>query len=277
MKKRLSAFNYFGGKNSPKLLEFVLANLSLSNCYHMVDVFGGSAAIVLNYKQAKIRTFNDLNSDIYNFFKVLRESPEALLTQLELTPHCREDYETIKLADITCPLEKARCFFIKTVCSFGNTGALKPYNSWSYTVNDDRYRVSQSVARLLSKIDGLKNVVEELRLIQIEKRDFRKILEMYDGPNTTFYVDPPYLKSTRSGNIKYKHEIDESEHIELCSLLNKLQGQYLLSGYDNQIYEENLNYKSVNRIGSCKTNAEKVSTEVLWANYNLHEYKLDLV
>lgn len=270
-KKQLSAFNYFGGKNAKSLLTFILENLSYSNKFHLVDVFGGSAAVCLNYTKAKARTLNDLNEDIYNFFQVLRNNPEKLISQLELTPHSRKDYQTLQLELITDQVERARAFFIRTVCSFGNTGSLKKYNSWSYTVNDYRYSVSQSVARLLSKVEGLHPVAEELRLIQLECRDFRQIIKTYDGPNTIFYVDPPYVKSTRTGNINYKHELLADDHIELCELLNSIKGHYCLSGYDNPIYQQHLKYIDSRELTGCKTNASKRTTEKVWANYPLRK------
>ena len=274
MKKPISAFNYFGGKNSSQLQAFILEKLELSNRFHLVDVFGGSMAITLNFKNAKIRTYNDLNSDIFNFFKVMRELPDELMYQLELTCHSREDYQSLLLENIADPLERARAFFVRTVSSFGNTGSLKKYNSWSYTVNDSRYNVSQSVARFLSKVDGLAEVVNELKMIQVENRDFRKVFASYDGPNTIFYVDPPYVPSTRNGNIKYKHELSIDDHTELCGILNSLQGKYLLSGYDNEIYSDHLKHTSISKIGSIKTNVPKKAIETLWANYNLYSNQL---
>jgi len=173
-------------------------------------------------------------------------------------------------------MEKARAFFMRTVSSFGNTGALKKYNSWSYTVNDSRYKCSQSVARVLSKIEGLCEVVEQLRTIQLENRDFKQIFEAYDGPNTIFYVDPPYLKSTRTGNIDYKHELSKADHLLLCKILNGLHGQYLLSGYENELYEQKLKYTDRKTLLGCKTNSLKRTTEVLWANYNLTNSQISL-
>ncbi|MFA6261063.1 MAG: DNA adenine methylase [Bacteroidia bacterium] len=272
-KKPISAFNYFGGKNAIKLQKFILQNLHKSPKMHLVDVFGGSAAIVLNHKGGgiKMRTFNDLNTDIYNFFQQLRDNSEELISKLELSCHCRQDYESMDLSTITDPVEKARAFFIRTVSSFGNTGSLNKNNSWSYTINDSRYNVSQSVARLLSKIEGLHLVVEELRHIQIECRDFRHILSKYDGENTLFYVDPPYVRTTRSGHISYKHELSDQDQRELISILNELKGHYLLSGYENEIYETHLKYKGKQTSHHHKTNALKRTTEVVWSNYELTE------
>lgn len=270
MNKPISAFNYFGGKNALKLQRFILDNLKKSPVqFHLVDLFCGSAAIALNYTESSSRTINDLNDDIYNFFRQLRDNPDALITAIELTPHCRKEYESLNLFSITDPIEKARAFFIRTVCSFGNTGALKKYNAWSYTVNDSRYKVSQSVARLLSKVENLTGVVEQLRHIQIECKDYKTIISKYDSASTLFYVDPPYVKITRSGNISYKHELTNSEQIELCNILNSIQGKYLLSGYANDFYESHLKYQSKKSINNIQTNAHKRAEETVWANYQL--------
>ncbi len=273
MAKRLSAFNYFGGKNNPLVLEWILTNLAKGKAFHMVDVFGGSGAILLNYHQCEIKTYNDLNSDIVNFFTQLRDDSDGLVKSLELTTFSREEYEKIKTIKHRNKREWARRFFVRTVQSFGNSGALQTYNSWSYTIRDSRYGVSQSTARYLSKIEKLPLLVNEVRKWQIERCDFAKIFERYDSGSTLFYCDPPYVHSTRSLHQKYKKEMTDSRHVELCQTLNAINGKYLLSGYDNELYEQHLNYKSKVHMGSIRT-AGKDSVETLWSNYELKTHEL---
>lgn len=252
----ISAFNYFGGKNAPRLQSWILSKLSLIEVFHLAGVFGGSGAVELNYRKAKLRTINDLNSDIYNFFCVVRDSGPELIRRLELTPHSREEYNSMFMSGVSDPIEKARVFFIRTNQSFGNSGALKSYNSWSYTIRDSRYGCSQSTARFLSKVSGLGKLVNELRTIQIENIDFRKFIKKYDSNKTVFYVDPPYVPETRSYHQKYVHELSINDHIELSEILKKIKGKFLLSGYPSDLYDELYKGFSCDNIGNVRTNAK---------------------
>jgi DNA adenine methylase len=72
--------------------------------------------------------------------------------------------------------------------------------------------------------------------VQIDHDTWQRILPRYDTPETFFYLDPPYMPSTRKGG-KYKHEMDAGEHVELVNAILNLQGKVLLSCYDHDIYQ----------------------------------------
>lgn len=85
---KLIAFAYYGGKN--RHLNDILPLLPA--CEHYCEPFAGSAAVLLNRQPSPIETLNDLNSDIVNFFKTLRENPQQLIDALLLTPYSREEF-----------------------------------------------------------------------------------------------------------------------------------------------------------------------------------------
>ena len=57
-----------------------------SDAKHFCDVFGGSAAILINRSPAPVETYNDLDSELVNFFKTLRDDGQALMRAIGLTP-----------------------------------------------------------------------------------------------------------------------------------------------------------------------------------------------
>ena len=71
--------------------------------------------------------------------------------------------------------------------------------------------------------------------MQIECQDWRVILDRYDGPETLFYCDPPYVHDTRSSS-RYAHELSASDHEELVTCLLGIEGMAIVSGYDHPIY-----------------------------------------
>ena len=59
-KGRKIAFGWYGGKFSH--LDFILPNIPL-DAQHFCDVFGGSAAVLINRQPAPVETYNDIDSE----------------------------------------------------------------------------------------------------------------------------------------------------------------------------------------------------------------------
>src|SRR5271170_5039212 len=86
--QKLIAFGWFGGKFSH--LDWLLP--LLPSCHHYCEPFAGSAAILLNRDPSPIETYNDLDGEVVNFFRVLREEKERLVEAIGLTPFAREEF-----------------------------------------------------------------------------------------------------------------------------------------------------------------------------------------
>lgn len=104
----------------------------------------------------------------------------------------------------------------------------------------------------------------------IENREALEVINQHDSPETLFYVDPPYVLSTRYAGAKwndcYRHEMTENDHRRLAEKLHSVKGMVVLSGYRSALYDQELyqDWQSV----ECKTYGEgaKPRTEVLWLN-----------
>lgn len=83
-----------------------------------LEPFAGSGAVFFNKKPGAVETINDLDSDIVNLFRILREKPEELKRVLELTPYSREEYD-LSFQPCDDPLEKARRYMVKTTQAIG--------------------------------------------------------------------------------------------------------------------------------------------------------------
>ncbi len=86
--RRKIAFGWYGGKFSH--LDWLLPLLPES--HHYCEPFGGSAAVLLNREPARIETYNDLDGEVVNFFRVLREKKDRLIEAIGLTPFSREEF-----------------------------------------------------------------------------------------------------------------------------------------------------------------------------------------
>src|SRR6266581_2542012 len=109
-KRKLILFGWYGGKYSH--LDWLLP--LLPKCHHYCEPFAGSAAVLLNREPSPIETYNDLDGEACNFFRVVREDGEALTKAIALTPFSREEFGLACTLDPdVSPLERARRFYIR--------------------------------------------------------------------------------------------------------------------------------------------------------------------
>jgi len=248
---------YHGGKW--RLAPWIITHLPPHRVY--VEPFGGGASVLMRKPRAITEIFNDLDDDVVNVFRVLRETPEALAAALALTPFSRAEYGTLYEEDAD-PVERARRFVARSFFAFSSKGALAR-SGFDMRINPDAF-----VGRLRS-FTALPEVVCEvagrLSHVIIECTPASTLIRRLDRPDTLFYVDPPYLPDTRTGGLKYRHELTRDEHAELLEVLDGLAGMVVLSGYPNPLYEDRLgHWRRVQTL--AHTDHAHRRTEVLWIN-----------
>ncbi len=110
-RSKMIAFGYYGGKFSH--LDFLLPLLPTTFA-HFCEPFGGSAAILINRPPAPAETYNDLDSEVVNFFECLRDHADEIIRAISLTPFSRE--ELVKACTSEpglSKIERARRFFTR--------------------------------------------------------------------------------------------------------------------------------------------------------------------
>lgn len=86
--RRKIAFGWYGGKFSH--LDWLLP--LLPKCHHYCEPFAGSAAVILNRPPSPVETYNDIDGEVVNFFRTLRDHHAELVRAIGLTPFSREEY-----------------------------------------------------------------------------------------------------------------------------------------------------------------------------------------
>ena len=201
-----------------------------------VELFGGGASMLIARQPSSIEVYNDLNSGLVNFFRVLRDAKQFKQFQrlVALTPYAREEFDLCKKSwrEISDPVKQAHRWFIVSRMSFGAN-----FHSWGYGVTDSCRGMASRVSGWLGAIEKLPEISTRLLRVQIENKDAFDLLACFDGPETFFYLDPPYVVSTRKGG-SYEHELTDERHRRLVKVLQGIKGKALLSGYANPIYAE---------------------------------------
>lgn len=231
---RLKAFGYFGGKLSH--LDFVLEHLPYTERY--IEPFGGSAAVLLNKEPSTIETYNDLDGDVVNFFRVLREQPEELVRQLKLTPHSRDEFsmackEDPEISDV----ERARRFFVRIMQGYNAKTEGASRGDWSYNIGAARRGMATKCSQLKGYHEQLHAVADRLSEVQIENQDAINLIKTHDHEDALIYCDPPYMPDSRKSG-GYAHDMDAEDHRQLARALNQCEAKVAISNYDSDLLRE---------------------------------------
>jgi len=271
--KKLIAFGWYGGKFSH--LDWLLPNLPI--CFHYCEPFAGSGAVLLNRRPSPVETYNDIDGEVVNFFKVLRETKELLIEKIALTPFSREEFSiACELNPDVSELERARRFYVRARQVRTGLAQTASIGRWANCKNTSRSGMSGVVRRWLGGVEQLEFIAERLLRVQIENRPAIDVIRLYDSNETLFYCDPPYVHSTRGDSKAYKFEMDNYDHRALAEVLNAVDGCVAISNYDCELMNELYPAKKWKKIlAPQKTihSTKDVRQEVLWVNYDIRGFE----
>ena len=267
-RRRRIVFGWYGGKFSH--LDWLLP--LLPDCHHYCEPFAGSGAVLINRTPSPVETYNDIDGEVVNFFRALRDHYEELIRAIALTPFSREEYYcaiyggTNEINDV----ERARRFYIKARQTRTGLAQTASLGRWANCKDTSRAGMSGVVSRWLGGVDALGEIAQRLLRVQIENRPAADVIHLYDAPKTLFYCDPPYLHDTRGDDKAYGFEMDEGQHRALAKAANGCKGMMAISGYDHPLMDELFKPgRWFKTLGPDKTihSTKGTRTEVLWTNY----------
>jgi len=283
--KLRSPIVWVGGKSM--MVEKLLKYVPPHRVY--VEVFGGGASLLFAKDPSPVEVYNDIDEGLVNFFRVLRdpEKFEKFYLKVCLTPYARAEYKYCRNTWKECvdDVEMAYRWYVALRMSFGSKIIGK---GWAYNITTSGRGMAGAVSKWRSAIEGLPKMHERFLRVRVECLDFRKLVSIYDAEDTFFYLDPPYFPKTRREKRMYTYEMSIEDHKDLIKLLLKVRGMAMLSGYQNDIYEElekngwvRKDFKSVCKVlgrtrytgvlgkGSASQKASRI--ESIWLNPQLIE------
>jgi DNA adenine methylase len=263
---RRPVLRFFGGKN--KLAPWIVSNLPEHQKY--AEPFGGSASVLMHKPMSQIEIYNDIDKEVTNVFVVMqnRELFETLLWRLKFTPYSSEEYFRSRETSDD-PVERAARTIIKSFFGHGsdsifrNSGVRKYSHNRAGRVNDTISAAEWATyvhEALITFANRLAPGNEGALRTMILCEPALDVIRRHDGPKTLFYLDPPYLRCTRTGNGRYRHEMSDDDHQILLETLLRLRSMVVLSGYPSIMYDEMLvGWEHIERDFRGRT-------EVLWRN-----------
>jgi DNA adenine methylase len=199
-----SIISWVGGKRL--LRKKILPLIPKHDMY--CEVFGGAGWILfgktatkedwqLSKKSRYTEVYNDINGDLVNFWRYIKQHPEAFVAELNQYLVSRELFGEFAKHEPKTELERAVRFYFQLSCSYGSR----------------------------SKNFCIMQGYKYMPLRQLEK------VKAADTPNTFFYLDPPYYLHEHL----YDREDAEAftRHEEMATLLKQIKGKFLLSYNDD--------------------------------------------
>jgi len=250
---------YFGGKWA--IAPWVLSHLPPHRIY--VEPFGGAASILLRKPRSRIEVYNDLDNEIVGIFQTVQDPDQCrmLMRRLRRTPYSRRVFETAFQAS-TDPIIRAQRAIVRAYQSFHHEALFNPKKT---TFADAKHR-SGSHCKAREWVNYPRTLLAVSRRLQgvvIECRPAQDVIRVQDAPDTLFFVDPPYVPSTRSRS-GYRHEMTEDEHVALLEQLRQVQGMVVLAGYPSRLYDKLLHdWQRIERPHRA-LGSPRLRTEVLW-------------
>jgi DNA adenine methylase len=238
-----------------------------------VEPFGGAATVLLNKEPSQVEVYNDLDERITRLFRIIRDHGDEFRRRLTLSPYseaefdyCNEELEGDAPVD---EIELARRDYVRWRLSIGGRGI-----SFSLTLHRVRRGMADVVSGYLSAIDeGLPEIMQRLRSVQILKRPAIDVIRKWDSPDTLVYCDPPYVHETRDKQSRdlYGVELTEDDHRKLAATLKACKSKVILSGYPSPLYQELYNgWRTMSKEIANHASSEgtkNVMKEMLWMNW----------
>lgn len=258
------ALRYHGSKF--RLASWVMSFFPEHTCY--VEPFGGAAGVLLQKPRGYAEVYNDLDSNVVNFFAVLRDPQlrQQLIDAVILTPYARGEFD-LAWEPTEDRVELARRLAIRAQMGFGSAGATKGTTGFRIDTKREYGTAQHLWVRYPSAIAA---AGERFSGVVIENRDAVDVMRQHDAVDTLHFVDPPYVHSTRTrtGSGGYRHEMIDDDHLRLIDALKGLKGYVVLSGYDSELYTDVLGdwrrYTTQARISGSRGSG--IRTEVIWLN-----------
>lgn len=233
-----------------------------------LEPFFGSGAVLFNKHPSAIETVNDIDCDITNFFKVLREQPDRLAEAISLTPYSREVFNDAHENRGTEDFDRAYRFAIRSKMGHG----FKTYQKTGFKIDVYARERSYCVGCWNRMPESLLSAAARLKGVQIENQPALDVIRKFNHDNVLIYADPPYLLDTRGGK-QYRHEMNEQDHMDMLAALLEHKGPVILSGYPSEMYDSELKGWSWIDRKAYNQNADQ-RTEVLWCNFEVGQINI---
>ena len=256
-----SFMSWIGGK---KALRDEIISRFPTDYKRYIEVFGGGGWVLFHKNPGNdFEVYNDRNPNLANLYRCVRDHPDELISELTYALNSRTDFDYIRKIMKTpteIPDVKRAAYFYQLI-------------RYSYASGLDSY--ASQPHSMWNNFPLIINACARLQKVVIENKDFEKLIDQYDRPESFFYCDPPYFETE-----DYYEDVGftKDDHIRLADRLSSIEGKYLLSYNDcpeiRELYESRgARIESISRLSNIaqRYEAGKQYDELIISNYDTKE------
>lgn len=207
---------WIGGKR--RLADRLIPQFPPHTCY--VEVFAGGAALYFMRPPAQVEVINDINGELVNLYRVVKNHLEEFVRQFKFALSSRDVFKWLQdtppatLTDI----QRAARFFYLQQHAFGGKVDGQSWGTATTAPPINLLRIEENLS------------AAHLRLAQayIENLDWVACIDRYDRTHTFFYMDPPYWETEGYG---VAFGLDQYE--KMAEKLRNLKGKAIVSLNDH--------------------------------------------
>lgn len=243
------------------LCKRIIARIPPHKCY--CEPFAGAAWVLFKKSRSPVECVNDINDDVFNFYETVRTRADELMARAKWVLHSRKQQQVFWSEPMPSweedPIERAFRFYYLQRVSFKNAprsgdrtcrtfiSAAEPHRKYSREYFNEIINFGR----------------ERLERVIIEHLDWRKLIDIYDKPQTFFYMDPPYPFTS----IDYGRPWTLADYQELADRLKTLKAKFLLSINDRPECREIFAGFNTESLQTTWAIGQKKSGELLISNY----------
>lgn len=254
-----SPIKWVGGKS--KLVDKLLPLIPSHKCY--VEAFGGAGWMLFAKSPSTVEVLNDFDGNLMNFWSVIKTAPDQFIRSFDYTLVSRETFDAYKQKyktnDYDDSIERAHIFFYLVNAGFASDMKNPVFGTKCQSRNGLRIEEVEP---------SIREAYKRLQKVTIEHRSFEKVFDIYDNPETFFYLDSPY-RNTKQYAVG---TFSDSQYELLADCCKNATGKWLYTINDDPYIREL--FRSFNIMthdvyySVCKTqNGRQDFKELIITNY----------
>lgn len=283
MKKAInSPFRYAGGK-------FYARNLILQHVLEhqvYIELFAGGGSIFFAKQKAEENWLNDIDPELINCFKAIRDNPKELADALDGVKATKEKHYYYKNEyEPKNDLERAiRWYYLNRTSYSGIMNMKNCYFGYGDKFSMQPKNWRRNIERTSAKLQGVK-------LTCLDFEEFIKSVSIVFNKDVFMFIDPPYYNADQDKFYTYSFKLDD--HLRLARLLKEMNEEInFMITYDNikevrelyrwalEIYDREWNY-CINRTDDQKNGVQRKGVrykgkEVFILNYKYSKNGMQL-
>ena len=207
---------WIGGKR--RLADKLIPNFPPHSCY--VEVFAGGAALYFLRQPAEVEVINDINGELVNLYRVVKNHLEEFVRQYKYALSSRDvfGWQQVTPPHTLTDIQRAARFFYLQQNAFGGKVDGQTWGTATTAPPLNFMRIEENLSAAHLRLSGA----------FIENMDWHKLMLRYDRPHTFFYLDPPYWETEG-----YGVEFGIEQYELMADLLKKLKGKAIVSLNDH--------------------------------------------